>query len=493
MSLYQKYRPQVFADVVGQDHIVTTLEQADAQDKLAHAYLFAGGRGTGKTSVARILAKQIMKKGLKDEAIIQQIEKGVEEGNLVDLLEIDAASNRGIDDIRDLVEKIQFSPVVAGAKVYIIDEVHMLTKEAFNALLKTLEEPPAYAFFILATTELNKIPVTIQSRCQRFPFRNIRTEDIIRRLQFIVDNEKISVDRDALRAIANHVDGGMRDAISLLDQLRSLDNITVEDVEQRVGSTGHEYINTVFTAIQESDANTLVQTVKTIEENGIAIDIFIRQLLEVLRKNIYENVEAGTSVGPLVAMLDTLLDAIRDVRSAPVPGLVLESALLSLCATEESAAAPVIKVEEAKKETPSSAKASDGKEEKEVKNEKEPEEKADTPEQTKPATVEAAEVSLETVRAQWSDIVNEITPASIRMSLKDGYVQGVEGETVTVLFGSSFHLEKISDPEASRNIEKVMKNIFKKSLRLECTLGEAPQAATDESAVNLADAAAEIF
>ena len=194
MSLYLTYRPLSFADVTGQDHVVTTLEQAAQKGKLAHAYLFAGNRGTGKTSVARILAKTMMMQGIEDETMQKQIKKGVEEGSIVDLLEIDAASNRGIDDIRDLIEKIQFSPVVCNAKVYIIDEVHMLTKEAFNALLKTLEEPPAYAYFILATTERNKIPTTIQSRCQCFPFRNIRDEDIVRRLQFIADSEKIEAD-----------------------------------------------------------------------------------------------------------------------------------------------------------------------------------------------------------------------------------------------------------------------------------------------------------
>ena len=187
MSLYRKYRPLSFADVVGQEHVVTTLEQAAAQEKLSHAYLFAGGRGTGKTSVARILAKILMIRGIEDEKIQKQIIKGVEEGTIVDLLEIDAASNTGVDNIRDLIEKIQFSPVAAGAKVYIIDEVHMLSKGAFNALLKTLEEPPPYAYFILATTELQKIPATIQSRCQSFPFRAIREEDIIRRLQYIAD------------------------------------------------------------------------------------------------------------------------------------------------------------------------------------------------------------------------------------------------------------------------------------------------------------------
>src|SRR3990167_2984539 len=172
VSLYRKYRPKTFAGVIGQNHIVQTLERAVERQEIAHAYIFSGPRGTGKTSMARILATVILTKGITDMTIRSQILKGIEEENLVDFLEIDAASHTQVENIRDLIEKIQFSPVAASAKVYVIDEVHMLSKNAFNALLKTLEEPPKYAYFILATTELWKIPATIQSRCQRFAFQS---------------------------------------------------------------------------------------------------------------------------------------------------------------------------------------------------------------------------------------------------------------------------------------------------------------------------------
>ena len=508
MSLYRTYRPQAFADVIGQDHIVTTLEQASAQDKLAHAYLFAGNRGTGKTSVARILAKIMMTQKIKDEKIKSQIEKGVEEGSIVDLLEIDAASNRGIDDIRDLIEKIQFSPVVASAKVYIIDEVHMLTKEAFNALLKTLEEPPPYAFFILATTELNKIPTTIQSRCQCFPFRNIRDEDIIRRLQFIADNEKIDIERDALRDIARHVDGGMRDAISLLDQLRSLEKIGLEDVKQHIGSTGHEYIETVFQAIDNQDTKTLVSTIQTIEENGIPMDVFLRQLLSIIRNKIHEAVEKKESIIALIAIMDTLLEAIRDVRIAPLPGLVLESALLSLCVGEVDAAKQT-KLASDEEKSEKKEEENEVKEKKERKDSKDKKKSLDSSassesseekkEATEPeledAIVEATELSLETIREQWPEILTQTDPPSVRMSLKDGRIENVEDSTVILSFSSAFHRDKVADTEASRKIEQVMEKIFKQSLRLKCTIEQhGPSEKTKkESAVNLADAAAEIF
>lgn len=529
MALYRQYRPQTFADVIGQDHIVTTLEQAAEQQKLAHAYLFAGSRGTGKTSVARILAKAIMVQNIQDEVVKKQISKGVEEGNIVDLLEIDAASNRGIDDIRDLVEKIQFSPVVASAKVYIIDEVHMLTKEAFNALLKTLEEPPSYAFFILATTELNKIPVTIQSRCQCFPFRHIRDDDIVRRLQYIADCEKITVERDALRTIARHAEGGMRDAIALLDQLCSLEKITVVDVQERIGSTGNEYIEDIFAAIDAKDPEKLVKTIRILEENGIPTDVFLRQLLSVIREKIHETIIDGKPSSYLVNILDTLLQAIRDVRSSPLPGLALEAALLSICCAEEATgkhvelASKESESKESKKETTkeksveksekdkddaqeessfafASQKATADKKElkddkkaaKDIKDEKESKEST---KELEGAIVEAVELSLKNVQEQWPNVISQTEPASVRMSLKDGHVQGIDGNTIVVTFGSAFHRDKVTEVEASRKVEQIMEKIFKQSLRLKCTIGDSNGGNTSvtENSVNLADAAAEIF
>jgi DNA polymerase-3 subunit gamma/tau len=505
MSLYRKYRPQTFADVVGQDAVVTTLEQAAEQDKLSHAFLFAGSRGTGKTSVARILAKILMTQGVTDEIIQQQIIKGVEEGHIVDLLEIDAASNRGIDDVRDLIEKIQFSPVVAGAKVYIIDEVHMLTKEAFNALLKTLEEPPEYAYFILATTELHKIPSTIQSRCQCFPFRPIPEEEIVRRLQFIADQEKIIIEREALRAIAHHAQGGMRDAISMLDQMHSLPKITLEDVEQRMGKTGSEYVEEIFRALDEQDAPALLQTVRRIEESGIALDVFLRTLLSTVRTMLHEAIEKKLSTVQLQFILGTLLQATRDVRIAPVPGLILESALISLCRdpAELTRKEAPIKLAKPQQEKPEKAE----KKEAIAASEEEPEEKgeenavkkeveAEKTEALKDASVEAVELSLEGIQSLWQQVVDATTPASVKMSLKNGQPLAVSEKTITLGFTSSFHRNNVMNPEASRKIEEVMQHILRRSLKLECTIGDIADSMQDSSAepsVNVAQAAAEIF
>ena len=503
MSLYRKYRPKLFADVYGQEHIVSTLENASNSNKLAHAYLFAGSRGTGKTSVARILAKSLMTKDVEDAAIKKQIEKAVDEGNIVDLLEIDAASNRCIDDVREIIEKIQFSPVVASAKVYIIDEVHMLTKEAFNALLKTLEEPPPYAYFILATTELNKIPVTVQSRCQCFPFRHIREEDIVRRLQYISDQEHITIEREALRSIAHVSEGGMRDAISLLDQMRSLESITLKDVADRTGVTGQAFVEDVITALHEKDRDALLKSIAKVEEAGVPLDVFSRQLLRLVRQSIHDAISQKKSTDDLLSLQKSLLDAIVDIRISPVPGLALESALLSLC-DESGENAPVIAIP---KQEPKPEEVPEKKEVAEVTETPEPkiEEKVakeETPQEEpsiQDAIVQAPDLSKESIQKAWSAILNETSPASVKMSLKNGRVTNLDGNKVVVSFSSAFHRDKIRETQACRAIEEVLENMFKAQLRLECELetgtstSETPTVSVGEDIVNLADAAAEIF
>ena len=493
MSLYRKYRPQTFADVAGQDHVVSTLENAVTQGKLAHAYLFAGSRGTGKTSVARILAKTMLTRGIEEEILRKQIIEGVEEGHLVDLVEIDAASNRGIDDIRGLIEKIQFSPVVGSAKVYIIDEVHMLTREAFNALLKTLEEPPPYAFFILATTELQKIPATIQSRCQRFTFRQIREDDIIRRLQYICDQEHIDAERAALRAIAHHAQGGMRDAISLLDQLRSLPKITSDDVRERMGESGHEHVEAILDALDGGDRQAIIGIVRKIEEAGIPLDAFARQLLGEIRVRLHAAIDNKEPSAALNHMLAALLNAIRDLRASPLPGLALESALLALCApTPGEAAAP--SAPRKKKQDAPPAEETRAVPATAPKKEAE---KPDAPAQKetmKEALVEAPAVTLESVHQHWPAVLHDVSPPSVKMSLKNARVHAVRGSTLTLCFTSGFHRDKVANTEASRQVEEILEKIFKQSLRIDCLLEEerSPVAA-EADLVNLAEAASEVF
>ncbi len=492
MSLYRVYRPKTFSDVAGQEAIVSTLQQAIAQDKLAHAYLFAGTRGTGKTTIARIMAKAILTHGMQDETLKRQVIEAVEDGSLVDLTEIDAASNRGIDDIRSLLEKIQFTPVVAKAKVFIIDEVHMLTREAFNALLKTLEEPPAYAYFILATTEIHKIPATIQSRCQRFLFRQIGIEDIVGRLKYIAAQEKIDIDEEALAAIARHVGGSMRDAVSLLDQLRSLPTVTIEDIRQRIGESGHAHVAQMMDALAGGDRAEILRIIRELEATAVPMETFLRMLLSEARTRLHGAIERGMETQTSLQLMDALLEAAKDVRIAPVPGLVVESALLSLCPTDGTPMpAPAKKAPAPPAPTPPPVAK--------------PVEAAPAPPAAQPAPqaatakaeepVAAGDISLTDVLKAWPAIVDEAQPPFVRMSLKNGQPVDVQGNTIVVRFTSTFHKDKASSAESGSSIEDAIKKTLGAPLKVKFTMdadGPTPKAPAGES-VNLAEAALDVF
>jgi DNA polymerase-3 subunit gamma/tau len=299
IALYRKYRPENFDQLVGQEHISRVLKNAIAEAKISHAYLFSGPRGTGKTSVARILAKAINCTNRKDYNPCGKcnICVGINEGRIMDLIEIDAASNRGIDEIRDLREKVKFSPTEGAYKVFIIDEVHMLTKEAFNALLKTLEEPPAHAIFILATTEINRVPNTIISRCQRHDFKRIKLAEIVARLIEVKKSEKINITDEALELIAETSEGGLRDALSLIDQLSSvgLDKIEASDVEAILGLAPFNIVNEFISAICDGNQKAALAVIEKASSDGIDLLNLTKAALEFTRKLLAVKI-AGTEV-----------------------------------------------------------------------------------------------------------------------------------------------------------------------------------------------------
>jgi DNA polymerase-3 subunit gamma/tau len=269
--LYRKWRPRVFSDVVGQPQVTETLKNELKTGRISHAYLFTGSRGTGKTTCAKILAKAVNCLNLKDGDPCGECEicRGISDGTVMDIVEIDAASNNGVDNIRALREEANFTPAAAKYRVYIIDEVHMLSVGAFNALLKTLEEPPAHVIFILATTEVHKLPATILSRCQRFDFRRIPAEDISKRLQYVTEQEGGSLDPEAGMLLARLADGALRDALSLLDQcLGRSREITVQVVNETAGLAGREHLFALADAVQNGDSSSALQTIDELYRGG---------------------------------------------------------------------------------------------------------------------------------------------------------------------------------------------------------------------------------
>ncbi|HPP53591.1 MAG TPA: DNA polymerase III subunit gamma/tau, partial [Thermoguttaceae bacterium] len=283
----RRYRPQRFEDLVGQEHVAKALANAISASRVGHAYLFTGARGVGKTSTARIFAKALnCQQGVSPQPCNQcDICQAISTGDDVDVLEIDGASNRGIEEIRALRQNVNVRPSRARFKIYIIDEVHMLTKEAFNALLKTLEEPPEHVKFIFCTTEPNKIPITILSRCQRFDFAGIGTEAILRRLQQIVESENVSADPEALEVIARRAAGSMRDAQSLLEQLLAFapGKITLEDVHELLGAAGDERMAALVGRLIERDAAGALAELDAAIQEGVDPAILLEQMLGYFR------------------------------------------------------------------------------------------------------------------------------------------------------------------------------------------------------------------
>lgn len=359
IPLYRKYRPQAIEQIVGQEHIKKALANAIKMDRISHAYLFTGPRGTGKTSTARIFAKSLNCEKGPTISPCNECEncKNITNSIPIDVIEIDAASNRSVNDADEIIQKVALAPVQSRYKIYIIDEVHMLTNQAFNALLKTLEEPPKNVIFILATTEVHKVLDTIKSRCQRFDFKRITTDDIAKHLRYISDKESINITDDALAYIAQNSAGGMRDSIALLDQLSVLnstdDEIKVDDINRLLGRLSFDSLTSLFSAIVHSNQNEALQVLNNIYNQGNEPAQILSNLLEYLRntlilKSIGDSVATGVvqlneeqitivrekvskiEVHQLVSLIDKCAAYIKELKLTANPKLWLDVAILDM-------------------------------------------------------------------------------------------------------------------------------------------------------------------
>lgn len=430
-ALYRKWRPLTFDDVVSQPHITTTLKNQIQNKKTAHAYLFTGSRGTGKTTCARIFAKSVNCENSHEGNPCLECEvcKCADNESLTDIIEIDAASNTGVDDIRALKESAEYLPEQCKYKVYIIDEVHMLSINAFNALLKIMEEPPAHVIFILATTEVHKVPATIISRCQRFDFRRIRTEDIVSRLKFIAEKESIKLDDDAATLIAKISDGGMRDALSLLDQcIAYSDDVYLKTVSDAAGIAGRDYLFNIIDGVFAHNITSVLETVASLYNMAKDMTRLCSELLEQMRNLMLikavpgndmvmclpdeykrlEEIAQKTDMGTILEKIEILSECNENLAKASSKRIEFEMCMVKLCSNNGNIAPSYSN--NYSSPTPPASYTNTVKPEPEIKH-NEPENSAESIPQKSADTIKSEAVNPEPVQETVQPPVNEQPPA----------------------------------------------------------------------------------
>jgi len=493
-ALYRKYRPRTFSEVIGQEHVTRTLQNALATGRVVHAYLFSGPRGTGKTSTARILAKAVNCLAEEGEKPCNDcfICHSVDEGRLLDLIEIDAASHTGVDDIRDLREKIHFAPSDARYKFYIIDEAHMLSTSAFNALLKTLEEPPAHVYFVLATTAPHKIPATILSRCQRFDFRPIPMKKIIGRLEWMAEQEGLEVEREALELIARQATGSMRDADSLLDQVASYGEkkITLLQVQAILGTTSSQAVADLVASLAAREVSRGLNLINETIADGADPKQFGQEIIEYLRGVLLIKVagqnpphitpEAAQemalrakqfSLAGLLTTIRLFSQATLDKAAFP-PHLPLELAFVEATLSEAEKTPKADKPLSTTKTWPDShpgPQKREGKERRETASPPPEEAKVD---RTPPSREMKDPQALERIENLWEGLLTQIKKRNMHVEalLKSCQPVAVEEDVVVLGFNYPFHKGRIEEPRCKGLVEEVLSQTMGQPYHIECVL-----------------------
>jgi len=497
IPLYRKWRSQNFDEIVGQAAIVQTLKNAIKGNRISHAYLFSGPRGTGKTSTARIFAKAL-------NCIIGPTPEPcgtcdmcvkIKNGHAVDVIEIDAASNRGIDEIRDLREKVRYTPIEGKYKVYIIDEVHMLTSEAFNALLKTLEEPPLHIIFILATTEPQKVPVTIASRCQRLDFKRLSNTEMVAQINKIAGAEGIKIEDNAAALIARNSEGSMRDAISLLDQLVSYSGkfIKHDDVISLLGTASADHIFEFGDALGRGDVSKLFDLINQMVSEGRSVpqttkDILLhmRNLMFILLGSDSVIEESSEHIAKLkeqskLFSIDKIKEMMRivsraeiDMKWHPQARLLLEVAVMEACSANPAPKEEIKRTEEKKTEIKSSISFMPKIDEVKDKKMLRLSELAGKT-MSKPSTSGAGEIFE--LRSKWQTILDEVKKKNVfaYISLHEGEPSQLDGGKLTVKFkkGFAFHKGRLEEAPAKSAVEEAVKNVSGRDIKLECVIENA--------------------
>jgi len=497
-ALYRKWRPRKWDEVISQEHVVKTLRNAIQSGKVGHAYLFSGPRGTGKTTTARLLAKAV--NCLSDDAANRPCDecancKAVNDSRFMDLIEIDAASNTSVDDVRELRDKINFSPSVGKYKVYIIDEVHMLSTAAFNALLKTLEEPPAHAIFILATTEVHKIPATVLSRCQRHEFRRIPVKEINNALGKLCRDEKIDADEDALLLISRQATGAMRDAISLLDQLASTgDRITMELAQQVLGTATNQVVMELVSAIIQKELPDGLDTIHKALDAGSDPRQFARQVTEYLRglllvkmgndKHIEATKEGRQSMrqhsdnvdtSELMRWIDNFNVAISDLRTAWQPGLALELALAKCVSGSTSIEPPHFEIPRSLKkdnpQIPIEQKSKAAEPAVVAPIDKKPDSRIAEPKAESAVSIASNDLSIDLIRSNWAAIraeVKKMRRPQTEALLNSQKSLQVRSGTLYIGFDGEVLKQKMGQPENLQPTQQAIKQVLGLDVPIVC-------------------------